>query len=169
MPVDDFTWRFQRALARIYPTIEEILGYRIEHGLHPIEGADAYVQQRLDMVTAKKEKVDVVELRDGRVIAVFHHPMSDGGWVSTGITVYQGEPVLAVAAPDCDLYRILGRVKAGVLQLGRLVAERHHEVRETGRHALDREVRDQVVGPEPRRGGHGDAVAHGLVEPGRQL
>ena len=35
------------------------------------------------MVTDRKHTTDLVELSDGRVISVLHHPMSDGGWVST--------------------------------------------------------------------------------------
>jgi diguanylate cyclase (GGDEF)-like protein len=35
------------------------------------------------MVTDNRDATDVVELKDGRVIAITHHPMQGGGWVST--------------------------------------------------------------------------------------
>ena len=38
---------------------------------------------RLDMVARKVDAADTVELQDGRMISVLHHPMADGGWVST--------------------------------------------------------------------------------------
>jgi len=63
--------------------LETILAYRVEHGIHPTGGKDTYFQRRLEMVEERKEAVDTVELGDGRVIAVLHHPMADGGWVST--------------------------------------------------------------------------------------
>ena len=46
-------------------------------------GARAYVQRRMELVAGGKDDVDIVELQDGRVISILHHPMSDGGWVST--------------------------------------------------------------------------------------
>jgi diguanylate cyclase (GGDEF)-like protein len=63
--------------------LQEILKNRIARGIYPVVGSQVYVQRRIDMVTERKEATDVVELRDGRVISVLHHPMSDGGWVST--------------------------------------------------------------------------------------
>jgi diguanylate cyclase (GGDEF)-like protein len=63
--------------------LQEILQNRIKRGVVPVTGPQAYIQRRLELVTERKEATDVVELADGRVIAVLHHPMSDGGWVST--------------------------------------------------------------------------------------
>ena len=42
-----------------------------------------YIQRRIELVTNAKEDADTIELQDGRVISILHHPMSDGGWVST--------------------------------------------------------------------------------------
>ena len=64
-------------------TLEDILRFRIEHGVYSRAGKDAYVTRRVGMVTSGVEDVDVVELQDGRIIQVLHHPMADGGWVST--------------------------------------------------------------------------------------
>jgi diguanylate cyclase (GGDEF)-like protein len=64
-------------------TLREILAFRLSNGIVPAGGDEAYVQARLDLVAAGKEARENVELRDGRVIAIQHHPMNDGGWVST--------------------------------------------------------------------------------------
>ena len=63
--------------------VEAILSYRYDHGVNPSGGKEAYFQRRLEMVEQQKPAVDIVELHDGRVISVIHHPMDDGGWVST--------------------------------------------------------------------------------------
>jgi diguanylate cyclase (GGDEF)-like protein len=70
-------------LVRPGTTLQEILQNRVSRGVHPTVGAEAYIQRRIELVTNAKEDVDTVELADGRVISVLHHPMSDGGWVST--------------------------------------------------------------------------------------
>jgi diguanylate cyclase (GGDEF)-like protein len=64
-------------------TLEEILRYRVEHGLHPVGGKEAYMRRRIDLAGGGKPDNDVVELLDGRVIAIMHQPTADGGWVST--------------------------------------------------------------------------------------
>ena len=46
-------------------------------------GVAAYSSAVSRWSTDRKHTTDLVELSDGRVIAVLHHPMSDGGWVST--------------------------------------------------------------------------------------
>jgi diguanylate cyclase (GGDEF)-like protein len=79
--------------ARIYglpPTLmqagtrlEDILAYRYEHGIHPAGSRQTYFDRRIELVENRRPDVDVVELQDGRVISVIHHPIGDGGWVST--------------------------------------------------------------------------------------
>lgn len=64
-------------------TLMDILRYRIAHGFHPKNGADAYIRKRIELVTGRQDAIDTVELQDGRVISVIHHPLPDGGWVST--------------------------------------------------------------------------------------
>ncbi len=64
-------------------TLMEIMQYRIAHGFAPKNGADAYVRRRLELVTGRRDAVDTVEFADGRVISIIHHPLPDGGWVST--------------------------------------------------------------------------------------
>ncbi len=63
--------------------LQDILDYRLAHGVHPVEGVDAYFQRRFDLANGGREGTDISELNDGRVIAIMHHPMADGGWVAT--------------------------------------------------------------------------------------
>ncbi len=63
--------------------LEEIVALRLAHGNEPKVGSDGYLQRRIDLVVNNRDDGDVVQLKDGRVIAVMHHPMQGGGWVST--------------------------------------------------------------------------------------
>ncbi len=63
--------------------LDRILTHRIEHGMHPAGDKDAYLASRLALVGSGRQDIDTVELQDGRIISVIHHPMADGGWVST--------------------------------------------------------------------------------------
>jgi diguanylate cyclase (GGDEF)-like protein len=64
-------------------SLKEILDYRMAHGLHPVEGKEAYLRRRFELAAAGVEEIDTVELKDGRIISIHHQPMPDGGWVST--------------------------------------------------------------------------------------
>jgi diguanylate cyclase (GGDEF)-like protein len=64
-------------------SLEEILDHRIRHGNQPLQGVEAYIRRRIELVTNDRQDTDSVELQDGRTIFVMHHPMVDGGWVST--------------------------------------------------------------------------------------
>ncbi len=64
-------------------SVEQILAYRVEHGIHPVGEKDAYFESRLARVNGGERAVDTVELQDGRIISILHHPMADGGWVAT--------------------------------------------------------------------------------------
>ena len=63
--------------------LEEIVALRLARGNEPKTGGGGYLQRRIDLVENRRDDGDVVELRDGRVIAIMHHPIADGGWVST--------------------------------------------------------------------------------------
>jgi len=63
--------------------LEDIVALRIARGNEPKIGADGYLQRRMDLVTNERDDGDVVELQDGRMISILHHPMPGGGWVST--------------------------------------------------------------------------------------
>ena len=64
-------------------SVEQILAYRVEHGIHPVGEKEAYFESRLARVNGGERSVDTVELQDGRIISILHHPMADGGWVAT--------------------------------------------------------------------------------------
>ncbi len=61
--------------------LDDILDYRLAHGMFPAD-PDAYYRRR-QMAASGEEGVDISELSNGRVISMLHHPMPDGGWVST--------------------------------------------------------------------------------------
>jgi diguanylate cyclase (GGDEF)-like protein len=62
-------------------TLRDILNARVHAGCCP-EDSDLYIESRLEEVSQLYPYHAVNLLRDGRVIAVDHQPMSDGGWVA---------------------------------------------------------------------------------------
>ena len=62
-------------------TLRSILERRVATGNAP-ENADAYIEDRIQEVSAGQPYSKENELRDGRFIAVLHQPMSNGGWVA---------------------------------------------------------------------------------------
>jgi diguanylate cyclase (GGDEF)-like protein len=62
-------------------TLRAILETRVEMGFCPQE-SEHYVEERLEQVAKSQPYYAVNELRDGRIFAVSHQPMRDGGWVS---------------------------------------------------------------------------------------
>jgi diguanylate cyclase (GGDEF)-like protein len=70
-------------MMRAGTTLTEILEYRFAHGVIPKQGRDAYTNGRKRLVADAVEAKDEVEMEDGRVIEIHHHPTADGGWVAT--------------------------------------------------------------------------------------
>ncbi len=62
-------------------TLRAILEARVALGNSP-EDAQRYIECRLEEVTSPEPYYVVNELRDGRVFAINHQPMQDGGWVA---------------------------------------------------------------------------------------
>ncbi len=62
-------------------TLRAILQARVALGCCPHE-PEHYVEERLEQVAKSQPYYAVNELRDGRIFAVSHQPMQDGGWVS---------------------------------------------------------------------------------------
>src|SRR6185295_18312079 len=60
-----------------------ILQHRIGVGLHAGDGTDEYVRELRKTISDGRPAAKVRELNDGRVLAIKHQPMPDGGWVST--------------------------------------------------------------------------------------
>jgi diguanylate cyclase (GGDEF)-like protein/PAS domain S-box-containing protein len=69
-------------LTRPGATREQIVQHRIDSGLH--DGtAQEYIGSRVAVSVTGAPTDAVLELNDGRVIAIANRPASDGGWVST--------------------------------------------------------------------------------------
>ena len=62
-------------------TLRSILEHRVISGNSPAD-IEKYIQDRLFEVDRGESYQAVNELRDGRVIAVVHRPLPDGGWVA---------------------------------------------------------------------------------------
>ena len=63
-------------------TLRELLEHRKAVGSFA-DDVDQYIAQMAETLSAGTTHAKLVELPDGRIIAVLNHPMSDGGWVAT--------------------------------------------------------------------------------------
>ena len=62
--------------------LDDILGYLFEQGMHAGSDRDAYINWRREVIARGEHAKNIHEL-DGRIIMMQHHPMKDGGWVTT--------------------------------------------------------------------------------------
>ena len=62
--------------------LREIVACRAAHGVSAVETADAYLRSHNARVSNGGIDNRIQELADGRLIAVSHRPMPDGGWLS---------------------------------------------------------------------------------------
>jgi diguanylate cyclase (GGDEF)-like protein len=62
--------------------LREIVACRAAHGVSPVETADAYLRDHNARMSDGGINNRIQELADGRLIAVSHRPMADGGWLS---------------------------------------------------------------------------------------
>jgi diguanylate cyclase (GGDEF)-like protein len=62
---------------------EDIVRFRLAKGLHPEQSSGEYLRDLREIVAARRPVASIRQLGDGRVIAIKHQPMPDGGWVST--------------------------------------------------------------------------------------
>jgi diguanylate cyclase (GGDEF)-like protein len=71
--------------AKVVPgiTFREMMAFSIAAGNHARTDADALVARRLAFIARREAATAFQELADGRVIAISHEPMRDGGWVVT--------------------------------------------------------------------------------------
>jgi diguanylate cyclase (GGDEF)-like protein len=69
----------------------DILQHRVSKGLHAGKFPDDYERSLRDTIVENRPATKIRELSDGRVIAIRHHPMPDGGWLATheDITEYR--------------------------------------------------------------------------------
>jgi len=75
-------YRLEEAEPPIGATLREIVERRAAVGTCPTS-VDDYLANSPHRDPAKNPRFRTVELKDGRTIRIYHHPMPDGGWVST--------------------------------------------------------------------------------------
>ena len=64
-------------------TFREVLELRIAAGVHEGKSASDLMAEQIAFVSQGKSGVYHQELSGGRVVAIVHQPMADGGWVAT--------------------------------------------------------------------------------------
>ncbi|HEV7717353.1 MAG TPA: EAL domain-containing protein, partial [Arsenicitalea sp.] len=62
--------------------LDDILAYLFDHGMNASSDRDAYMFWRRDVIARGEYGKNIHQLGD-RIIMMQHHPMKDGGWVST--------------------------------------------------------------------------------------
>jgi diguanylate cyclase (GGDEF)-like protein len=62
--------------------LEEILGWLFDHGMSASGDREHYIRWRREVIARREYGKNIHELH-GRTILMQHHPMKDGGWVST--------------------------------------------------------------------------------------
>jgi diguanylate cyclase (GGDEF)-like protein len=70
-------------LVRPGTTLREIVDYRFATNCFPDMSPAEYLVWRNSIAISPDPSDTVVELKDGRIIAIHHQPMPDGGWVAT--------------------------------------------------------------------------------------
>lgn len=76
-------YKLTRELVRPGTTLAEIVDHRFAAGCFPDMTRAEYLLWRESIAISSVPSDTVLELKDGRTIAVHHQPMSDGGWVAT--------------------------------------------------------------------------------------
>ncbi len=69
-------------LAKPGTPLRDIIEARIKNGLFAGDPG-SYLEERLEAVQEKTRNTKVLEMSDGRCIAIVHEPMACGGWVAT--------------------------------------------------------------------------------------
>lgn len=77
------TYRLKPEEAKFGTPMVELMRRSIERGVHASTNAEAMFADLKERLIKNKEPVLVRHLANGRVIAVRHQPMGDGGWVGT--------------------------------------------------------------------------------------
>src|SRR5258708_5248888 len=76
-------YKLSRDLVRPGTTLAEIVDHRFAAGSFPDMTRAEYLLWRDSIAISPDPSDTVVQLKDGRTIAVHHQPMPDGGWVAT--------------------------------------------------------------------------------------
>ncbi len=61
----------------------DIIKYRIANGVFAGRAPEDYIRERLAAVLEGKASTKIQQLADGRIVAISHRPVADGGWVAT--------------------------------------------------------------------------------------
>ncbi|MGF1619792.1 MAG: EAL domain-containing protein [Rhodomicrobiaceae bacterium] len=64
-------------------SLQEILEYRVKHGVYGGEDPQSYIEERHAVARSGEVSTKIHELTDGRILAIVHRPMANGGWVAT--------------------------------------------------------------------------------------
>lgn len=64
-------------------TFRQILEHRIRNNVFVGDDSKKYIEERLSSVSEDKASKKIQLLSDGRVFAIAHRPLADGGWVAT--------------------------------------------------------------------------------------
>jgi len=76
-------YRLPQEVAAPGTKFRDVVSCYVGKGIYAGEDPQAYVEERLGEVLATEPYTTIKELRDGRVFAIKHQPMEDGGWVAT--------------------------------------------------------------------------------------
>ena len=75
-------YRLPERLLKPGTSLEEILGFLFDQGMSAGEDREHYISWRREVIARSEYGKNIHELY-GRTILMQHHPMKDGGWVST--------------------------------------------------------------------------------------
>src|SRR6266850_7542704 len=76
-------YKLTRDLVRPGTTLREIVDHRFAANCSPDMSRAEYLLWRDSIAISPDPSDTVVKLKDGRIIAIHHQPMPDGGWVAT--------------------------------------------------------------------------------------
>jgi len=72
-----------RQLGTSGTSLRQILEYRVNAGVYSGDDPEKYIEERLESVVGQESSTKIQYLTNGRVIAIVHQPMAEGGWVAT--------------------------------------------------------------------------------------
>ncbi|MHB1101951.1 MAG: PAS-domain containing protein [Devosia sp.] len=106
-------------LARTGARHIDIINYRTEHGMRPVNGVKSFMAQHWQLREGEESKTVLVELANGKLISIHHQPMTDGGWVATHQDVTEeAQRIAALEAREHQLALQNLRFDAAVNNMG---------------------------------------------------